>query len=162
MIFPSESTNAERIAISNAMWPIFTGLEHAHTLLGTCLEDHFEGYPQKAITESEAKWLADMLHIVETALGDAILSFKMTVGWRSEMEWLNTFMNRYQRALELGAVNSELTDIWRKLPVNERKPIADERERTSSADDETALIAARALLEKVKALYLKGGERHEG
>lgn len=46
--------------------------------------------------------------------------------------------------------------------MNERKPIADERERTSGADDETALIAARALLEKVKALYLKGGEQHEG
>ena len=73
MIFPYKSTGDERTAISNAMWPIFTGLEQAETLLRTCLEDHFEDYPQKAITESEAEWLADMLHIVDTALHDAIL-----------------------------------------------------------------------------------------
>lgn len=160
MIFPSKTTTAERIAISNAVWPIFTGLERAQTLLNTCLEDHFEDYPQKAITESEAEWLADMLHIVSTTLENAILSFKMTVGWRYGMEWLGASMSRYQRVLELENVNDELTDIWRKLPENERKPIADERERTISADDETALIAARALLEKVKALYLKGGEQN--
>lgn len=55
MIFLGETTNAERKAISNAVWPIFTDLEHAQTLLNTCLEDHFEDYPQKAITESEAE-----------------------------------------------------------------------------------------------------------
>lgn len=160
MIFQSETTNAERIAISNAVWPIFTDLEHAQTLLNTCLEDHFEAYPQRAITESEAEWLADMLHIVSTTLENAILSFKMAVGWRHGMEWLSASMDRYQRVLELESINDELTDIWQKLPVNERKPIADERERTRDADDETALIAAHALLEKVKALYLKGGEDH--
>lgn len=71
MIFPTKSTHNERIVVSNAMWLIFTGLEQAQTLLNTCLEDHFESFPQKAITESEAEWPADMLHIVNTSLEDA-------------------------------------------------------------------------------------------
>lgn len=161
MIFPySKTTKQERIAISNAMWPIFTGLEQAQTLLNTCLEDHFEGCPQKAITESEAAWLADMIHIVNTALEDAIMSFKLTVGWERGVEWFDGSMEEHRRVLELDAVNDEITDIWRKLPVEQRKPIEDRRGRSISADDETALKEARALLEEVKALYLREGEQH--
>lgn len=160
MIFPySKTTRQERIAISNAMWPIFTGLEQAQTLLGTCLEDHFESFPQKAITESEAEWLADMLHIVDTALHDAIISFKLTIGWRGGIEWLEKSMDEHRRVLELEAVNDEITAIWRKLPVEQRKPIEDRRQSTQNADDETALTKDRALLEEVKALYLKDGEK---
>ncbi|MDE6456428.1 MAG: hypothetical protein K2L38_11115 [Dysosmobacter sp.] len=160
MIFPySKTTRQERIAISNAMWPIFTGLEQAQTLLGTCLEDHFEDYPQKAITESEAEWLADMLHIVNTMLGDAIMSFKLTVGWTPGTKWFEGSIDEHRRVLELDAVNDEITDIWQKLPVEQRKPIEDRRQSTQNADDETALAKDCALLEKVKALYLKGGEK---
>lgn len=158
MIFPYKSTGDERTAISNAMWPIFTGLEQAETLLRTCLEDHFEDYPQKAITESEAEWLADMLHIVDTVLHDAIISFKLTVGWTVGMEWLEKSMEEHLRVLELDKINREITDIWRKLPVEQRMPISDKRAQTKDADDETALTAARALLEEVKALYIKGEE----
>lgn len=158
MIFPSKTTTAERIAISNAMWPIFTGLERAQTLLNTCLEEHFEDYPQKPIEVSTAAWLADMLHIVDTMLEDAIVSFKMTVCWTPGTEWLEKAMDEHRTALELEAVNDEITDIWRKLPVTQRKPIEDRRQRTKNADDETALADARKLLEEAKALYLKEGE----
>lgn len=158
MIYPySKTTKKERIAISNAMWPIFTGLEQAQTLLNTCLEDHFEDYPQKAITDSEAAWLADMLHIVNATLEDAIMSFKLTVGWERGVEWFEGSMDEHRRVRELDAVNDEITDIWRKLPVEQRKPIEDRRQRTGNADDETALKEARALLEKVKALYISEG-----
>lgn len=113
MIYPySKTTRKERIAISNAMWPIFTGLEQAQTLLNTCLEDHFEDYPQKAITDSEAAWLADMLHIVNTVLEDAIMSFKLTVGWERGVEWFEGSMDEHRRVRELDAVNDEITDIW--------------------------------------------------
>lgn len=155
MIYPySKTTRKERIAISNAMWPIFTGLEQAQTLLNTCLEDHFEDYPQKAITDSEAAWLADMLHIVNTVLEDAIMSFKLTVGWERGVEWSEGSMDEHRRVRELDAVNDEITDIWRKLPVEQRKPIEDRRGRSISADDETALKEARTLLDRVKALYI--------
>lgn len=161
MIYPYErTTKQERIAISNAMWPIFTGLEQAYTLLDTCLEEHFSDAPQKAITESEAEWLDDMLRIVSTMLEDAILSFKLTVGWTTGTEWFEATMEEHRRVLELDAVNDEITDIWRKLPVEQRKPIEDRRQSTKNADDETALTKDRALLEEVKALYLKGGEQH--
>lgn len=161
MIFPySKTTKQERIAISNAVWPIFTSLEQAYTLLDTCLEEHFGNVPQKAITESEAEWLADMLRIVSTMLEDAILSFKLTVGWTTGTEWFEAAMEEHRRVLELDAVNGEITDIWRKLPVEQRKPIEDRRQHTKNADDETALTKDRALLEEVKALYLKGGEQH--
>lgn len=160
MIFPySKTTKQERIAISNAMWPIFTGLEQARTLLNTCLEDHFESFPQKAITESEAEWLADMLHIVNTMLEDAIMSFKLTVGWTPGTKWFEGSIDEHRRVLELDAVNDEITDIWRKLPVEQRKPIEDRRQSTKNADDETALTKDRALLEEVKALYLKDSEK---
>lgn len=158
MIFPSKSTHQERCVISNTMWPIFTGLEQAATLLRSCLEDHFEDYPQKAITESEAKWLADMLHIVDTALCDAITSFKLTVGWNGGVEWLERAMDEHRLVLELDKVNDEITDIWRRLPVKERKPIDDRRGLIWDKDDGAALDASRTLLEEVKALYLKGGE----
>lgn len=158
MIYPySKTTKKERIAISNAMWPIFTGLEQAQTLLYTCLEDHFEDYPQKAITDSKAAWLADMLHIVNTTLEDAIMSFKLTVGWTPGTEWFDGSMEEHRRVLELDAVNDEITDIWRKLPVEQRKPIEDRRGRSISADDETALKEARTLLDRVKALYISEG-----
>lgn len=161
MIFPySKTTKQERIAISNAVWPIFTSLEQAYTLLDTCLEEHFGNVPQKAITESEAEWLADMLRIVSTMLEDAILSFKLTVGWTTGTEWFEAAMEEHRRVLELDAVNDEITDIWRKLPVEQRKPIEDRRQHTMNADDETALTKDRALLEEVKALYLRGGEQH--
>ena len=161
MIFPSKTTTQERLTISDAMWPIFTGLEQAYTLLDTCLEDHFGNVPQKAITESEAAWLADMLCIVSTMLEDAILSFKLTVGWTQGTEWLEKAMDEHRTALELKAVNDEITDIWLKLPVEQRNPIADRRQRTKNAEDETALAEARKLLEEVKAIYLKGGKQHE-
>lgn len=161
MIFPyGKTTVQERIAISNNVWPIFTGLEQAQTLLNTCLEDHFESFPQKPIGESEAAWLADMLHIVNTMLEDAIMSFKLTVGWTPGTEYFEGAMEEHRRVLELDAVNDEITDIWRKLPVEQRKPIEDRRQRTRNADDETALAEARKLLEEAKALYLKGGEQH--
>lgn len=160
MVFPSKSTNEERRTISNAMCPIFTELEQAETLLSTCLEEHFECYTQKAITESEAEWLADMLHIVHTTLFDAITSYKLTIGLSVGVEWLEKAMDEHRLVLELDKVNNEITDIWQKLPVDWRKPIDDKRAQTRDADDETALTAARALLEEVKALYLKGGEQH--
>lgn len=158
MIYPySKTTKKERITISNTMWPIFTGLEQAQTLLSTCLEDHFEDFPQKPIDASTGAWLADMLHIVNTTLEDAIMSFKLTVGWTPGTEWFDRSMDEHRRVLELDAVNDEITDIWRKLPVEHRKPIEDRRGRTSNADDETALKEARALLEEVKALYISEG-----
>lgn len=158
MIYPySKTTKKERIAISNAMWPIFTGLEQAQTLLNTCLEDRFENYPQKPIDASTGAWLADMLHIVNTTLEDAIMSFKLTVGWTPGTEWFDGSMEEHRRVLELDAVNDEITDIWRKLPVEQRKPIEDRRQHTGNADDETALKEARALLERVKALYISEG-----
>lgn len=161
MIYPySKTTQKERTAISNAMWPIFTGLEQAQTLLNTCLEDHFEDYPQKPIDTSTGAWLADMLHIVNTTLEDAIMSFKLTVGWERGVEWLEGSMDEHRRVRELNAVNSEMADIWRKLPVEQRKPITDRRKNFDNADDETALKEARALLEEVKALYLRAGEQH--
>jgi len=159
MIFPSKTTNAERITISNAMWPIFTDLEQAQTLLSTCLEDHFEDYPQKTIEASTAEWLADMLHIVNTMLDDAITSYKLTVGWKPGVEWLENAMDEHRRVMELEAVNDEITDIWRKLPAAQRKPIDDRRKRTRDVDDETALADARALLEEVKALYQFGSKQ---
>ena len=161
MIFPSaKSTKEDRCVISNAMWPIFTGLEQAQTLLNTCLEDHFESFPQKAITESEAAWLADMLHIVNTSLEDAINSFKLTVGWAPGVEWLEKSLEEHRQVVELDAIVDEISDIHRRLPVEYRGPIADELNRSYSMDDEAAIKVNRALLEKVKALYLKGGEQH--
>lgn len=100
------------------------------------------------------------MDIVNTMLEDAIASFKLTVCWTPGMEWLEKAMGEHRTALELEAVNDEITDIWRKLPVAQRKPIEDRRQRTKNADDETALTENRALLEEVKALYLKGGEQH--
>lgn len=160
MIFPSKTTTQERITIANAMWPIFTGLEQAETLLYTCLEEHFEDYPQKPIEASTGEWLADTLHIVHTMLDDAITSYKLTVCWTPGVEWLEKAMDEHRTAMELEAVNDEITDIWRKLPVPQRKPIEDRRQHTKNADDETALAEARKLLEDVKTLYLKGGEQH--
>lgn len=101
-----------------------------------------------------------MLHIVNTMLEDAIASFKMTVCWTQGVEHLEKAMDEHRLALMLKTVNDEIVDIWRELPIALRESIADERERTKSADDETALITARALLEKVKGLHLKGGEQH--
>lgn len=159
MIFPIETTRDQRLAISNAVWPIFTTLEQTQTLLNTCLEDFFEDSPQKEITASQAEWLSDMLNIVNTNLEDAIVYFKMVVGWRHGMEWLGTSINRYQRVLELEGVNNELSDIWQKLPENERKPIAEDWERTGGMDDGAALEICRSLLEKAKALYLESGQK---
>lgn len=157
MIFPySKTTKKERIVIANTMWPIFTDLEHAQTLLYTCLEDHFEDFPQKPIDASTGAWLADMLHIVNTMLEDAIMSFKLTVGWTPGTEWFDRSMEGHRRVLELDAVNDEITEIWRKLPVEQRKPIEDRRGHSISADDETALKEARALLEEIKALHIRG------
>lgn len=133
MIYPySKTTQKERTAISNAMWPIFTGLEQAQTLLNTCLEDHFEDYPQKPIDASTGAWLADMLHIVNTMLEDAVTSFKLTVGWDRGVEWFEGSMDEHRRVRELNAVNSEIADIWRKLPVEQRKPIEDRRKNFDS------------------------------
>lgn len=159
LIFPTKSTKRERRVISNAMWPIFTGLEQAQTLLNTCLEEHFESSPQKAITESEAAWLADMLHIVNTSLEDAIASFKLTVGWRHGVEWLEKSTEGHRQVMDLDAIANEISDIYRSLPVEYRGPIADELKRNHSMDDEAAIKADRALLEKVKALYLKGADQ---
>ena len=159
LIFPTKSTKRERRVISNAMWPIFTGLEQAQTLLNTCLEEHFESFPQKAITESEAAWLADMLHIVNTSLEDAIASFKLTVGWRHGVEWLEKSTEGHRQVMDLDAIANEISDIHRSLPVEYRGPIADELKRNHSMDDEAAIKADRALLEKVKALYLKGADQ---
>lgn len=161
MIYPYETTTKqERMAISNTMWPIFTGLEQAQTLLNTCIENHFYDFPQKPIGKGEAEWLADMLHIVSTMLEDAIMSFKLTVGWKPGTELFEEAMGEHRRVLELDAVNDEITDIWRKLPDEQRKPIEDRRQSTINVDDETALGKDRALLEEVKALYLKGGEQN--
>lgn len=159
MVFPAKSTKEERCVISNAMWPIFTGLEQAQTLLNTCLEDHFESFPQKAITESEAAWLADMLHIVNTSLEDAIASFKLTVCWQPGVEWLEKNIAEHRTALELEEVDDKIADLQRRLPVKERGPIEDKRAKYRGADDETALTAARALLEEAKAIYLKEADQ---
>lgn len=159
MVFPTKSTQEERRVISNAMWPIFTGLEQAQTLLNTCLEDHFESFPQKAITQSEAEWLADMLHIVNTALWDAIASFKLTVCWQPGVEWLEKSLEEHRRVVELDAIVDEISDIHRRLPVEYRGPIADELNRNCSMDDEAAIKANRALLEKAKAIYLKEADQ---
>lgn len=61
--------------------------------------------------------------------------------------------------MELNAIFDEISDIHRSLPAKYRGPIEDELKRNHSMDDEAAINADRALLEKVKALNLKDGEK---
>ena len=75
------------------------------------------------------------------------------------MEWLEKSTEEHRQVMDLDAIANEISDIHRSLPVEYRGPIADELKRNHSMDDEAAIKADRALLEKVKALYLKGADQ---
>ena len=77
-MYIEKTTMSERGTISDAMTPIFVNLERAETLLATVQDECFEHKRGNVYISADAKWLYDMISIVEDILCDAITAFYLT------------------------------------------------------------------------------------
>ena len=79
-MYIEETTIKERIAISNAITPIFVDLERAENLLDTIQDECFEFKGGGTYLSANAKWVYDMVCIVHDILCDTIATFYLTIG----------------------------------------------------------------------------------
>ena len=152
-MYIEKTTIKERAAISNAMTPIFVNLERAESLLDTVQNECFECKRDSVFLSTDAKWVQNMVGIVENILFDAITAFHLTA--------TNTFDNgakyylkdaKYaETAMRCAETLDRIHDIERSLPAERRKSIAEIRESVVDMDDEAALPILEALLKEQEA-----------
>ena len=151
-MYIEETTIKERVAISNAVMPIFVDLERAENLLDTIQDECFEFKGGGTYLSANAKWVYDMVCIVHDILCDAIATFYLTIGDDSNND-AKYYLKNAQYAemiLKCEETLDRIRDVAPSLPEDRRKRIDAIREKATAMKDEDALPILEALLKEVR------------
>ena len=151
-MYIEETTIKERVAISNAVMPIFVDLERAENLLDTIQDECFEFKGGNTYLSANAKWVYDMVCIVNDILCDAIATFYLTIGDDSNND-AKYYLKNAQYAemiLKCEETLDRIRDVAPSLPEDRRKRIDAIREKATAMKDEDALPILEALLKEVR------------
>ena len=151
-MYIEETTIKERIAISSAIMPIFVDLERAENLLDTIQDECFEFKGGNTYLSANAKWVYDMVCIVNDILRDAIASFYLTIGYDSNNDAKYYLKNAQyaETVMKCGETLDRIRDVAQSLPEDRRKRIDAIREKATAMKDEDALPILEALLKEVR------------
>ena len=144
-----KTTANERTVINNAMYSLFDDLERAEVLLSTVLEEYFGDRHQKPLTESDAEWTRNMLHIVQNILSDTIVSYYLTVADTENLMARNYMKaaESVKTAIQCGKAFDDVYEMEKGLATEKRRSFIEARKRIGDMDDEAAIQALHALLE---------------
>lgn len=151
-MYIEETTIKERIAISNAIMPIFVDLERAENLLDTIQDECFEFKGGNTYLSANAKWVYDMVCIVNDILRDAIASFYLTIGYDDNNRAEYYFKNaQYAKTvLKCEETLDFIRDVEQSLPEDRRRRVLEIRKKVDDMKDEDALPILEALLKEAR------------
>lgn len=150
-MYIEKTTMSERTTISNAMTPIFVNLERAETLLNTVQDECFEHKRGNVYISATAKWLYDIIGIVDDILFDAITAFYLTTADTPSNSAAQCYLScaKYaETAMRCGEIFDRICDIERSLPEDQQKRVAEIRQSVVNMEDEAALPILEALLKE--------------
>ena len=153
-MYIEKTTINERTTISNAMTPIFVNLERAETLLNTVQDECFEHKGGNVYISADAKWMYDMVSIVEDILYDAIAAFYLTTGDNPFSNGVQSYLNDakcVETVMKCGEIFDRICDIERSLPKDQQKRVAEIRRSVVNMEDEEALPILEILLKEQEA-----------
>ena len=147
-----ETTIKERIAISNAITPIFVDLERAENLLDTIQDECFEFKGGITYLSANAKWVYDMVCIVNNILCDAIAAFYLTIGYDANNCAEYYFKNAQyaETVLKCEETLNRIRDVEQSLPEDRRRRVLEIRKKVDDMKDEDALPILESLLKEAR------------
>ena len=151
-MYIEETTIKERIAISNAITPIFVDLERAENLLDTIQDKCFEFKGGITYLSANAKWVYDMVCIVNNILCDAIAAFYLTIGYDAN-NWAEYYFKNAQYAetvLKCEETLNRIRDVEQSLPEDRRRRVLEIRKKVDDMKDEDALPILESLLKEAR------------
>ena len=149
-MYIEKTTVHERVAISNAMTPIFFELERAESLLDSVREECFEGNGKIVHLAADAKWTHDMIDLVDDILRDAITAFHLTIADTFD-DGAKYYLNDAkcaETAMKVEEALNRICDIKRGLPEDRCKSISETMEKAVNMEDEEALPILEALIKE--------------
>ena len=151
-MYIEETTIKERIAISNAVMPIFVDLERAENLLDTIQDECFEFKGGNTYLSANAKWVHDMVCIVHDILCDAIAAFYLTIGDDSNNDAKYYLRNAQyaETVLKCKETLTRIQDVAPSLPEDRRRRVTEIRKKVTDMKDEDALPILEALLKEAR------------
>ena len=149
-MYIEETTIKERIAISNAITPIFVDLERAENLLDTIQDECFEFKGGITYLSANAKWVYDMVCIVNNILCDAIAAFYLTIGYDANNCAEYYFKNAQyaETVLKCEETLNRIRDVEQSLPEDRRRRVLEIRKKVDDMKDEDALPILESLLKE--------------
>ena len=151
-MYIEETTIKERIAISNAVMPIFVDLDRAESLLDTIQNECFEFKEGRAQLSADEEWVYDMVCIVNDILRDAITSFYLTIGYDANNRAEYYFKNAQhaKTVLKCEETLDLIRDVEQSLPEDRRRRVLEIRKKVDDMKDEDALPILEALLKEAR------------
>lgn len=149
-MYIEKTTAHERIAISNAMTPIFFDLERAESLLDTIQNECFECKGKSVHLSADTKWTWDMIGLVDDILRNAITAFHLTIAntfddgakyYLNDAKCAETAM-KVEKALDC------ISDIGRNLTKDRANSIMEAMGKVADMEDEEALPILEALIKE--------------
>lgn len=133
-MYIEETTIKERIAISNAITPIFVDLERAENLLDTIQDECFEFKGGITYLSANAKWVYDMVCIVNNILCDAIAAFYLTIGYDANNCAEYYFKNAQyaETVLKCEETLNRIRDVEQSLPEDRRRRVLEIRKKLTT------------------------------
>ena len=151
-MYIEETTIKERIAISNAVMPIFVDLEQADNLLDTIRDECFKFEGGNTYLSANAKWVYDMVCIVHNILSDAIAAFYLTIGYDANNDAKYYLRNAQyaEMVLKCEETLNRIQDVALSLPEDRRRRVTEIRKKVADMKDEDALPILEALLKEAR------------
>ena len=151
-MYIEETTIKERIAISNAVMPIFVDLDRAESLLDTIQNECFEFKEGHAHLSANEEWVHDMISIVHNVLSDAIATFYLTIGYDANNGAKYYFKNTQyaETVLKCEETLTRIHDVEQSLPEDRRRRVLEIRKKVDDMKDEDALPILEALLKEAR------------
>lgn len=149
-MYIEKTTVHERIAISNAMTPIFFDLERAESLLDSVQNECFEGNGKSVHLAADAKWTWDMIGLVDDILRNAITAFHLTIANTFD-DGAKYYLNDAkcaETAMKVEKALDRISDIERGLPEDRCKSVSETVGKAVKMEDEEALPILEALIKE--------------
>ena len=144
-MYISETTANERLTVERAVGNLFVDLEAACEVLNLLFNAHFDSFPQKELSVSEAATVGFVLHSAIGSIADILLAYGLTVGHDAPI--VAAHMESMRRA-EAALKTEELSGKTLRA-VQRNESLRARRAELLSMSDKEAVAGLEKLLEEV-------------
>lgn len=149
-MYSEKTTQAERIAISNAVCGIISDIEDAQNLLETVIEECFFSAKPKRLDDCEVAWVSSMLRIIRNNIHNSISEYYLTIadGDYPSVERYIGNAEQVKRSIECNEIYNEICNSERFMDIEKRKISTNARMNIAQMDDDVAIAELKLLLQK--------------